>query len=132
MSVHWVPFVLCGAVLVAGLVAHPLGPSSLGFAAGVLALAARSRRSRAGTGAGCSPAWPCSSLGAGGAAVLAAGFALSGRGDPGDLVMYAVGLTLALTAAALAVGAMDRIEELARPASATGSPATSTTASGIT
>ncbi|MFI5907565.1 sensor histidine kinase [Dactylosporangium sp. NPDC051541] len=145
MPVRWVPFVLCGAVLVAGLTARPLDVSSaLGFAAGVLGLAAveavdRGRRVwlvvRLALLALVAPFDPSGltgalfitvpfaayftvgrrtavALGAAGAVLLAVFFAGTGQGDPGDLVMYAVGLTLALTAAAFAVGQMDAVAAL--------------------
>ncbi|WP_433040155.1 sensor histidine kinase [Dactylosporangium sp. CS-033363] len=145
VPVRWVPFVLCGAVLVAGLAAHPLDASTAGFAAGVLALGVveavdRGHRAwllaRVAVLAAVVPFDPdgltgalfitvpfaayfavgrrtAIALGVAGAAVLTAGYALTGRGDPRDLVMYAVGLTLALTAAALAAGGLQRAEELA-------------------
>jgi signal transduction histidine kinase len=146
MPVRWVPFVLCAAVLAAGLAAHPLGPSSAGFAAGVLGLAGvelldRRRPRRALLAArlavlvvvarfdpsGLTGALfitvpfaayftigrrAAIALGVLGAAALSLYFALTGGGDASDLVMYAVGLTLALTAAAVAVGEMDARAEL--------------------
>ncbi|MFB9446360.1 sensor histidine kinase [Dactylosporangium vinaceum] len=145
MPVRWVPFVLCGAVLAAGLTARPLDLSALGFAAGVLALAGvealdRGRRAwlvvRVALLALVAPFDPSGLtgalfitvpfaayftmgrrtavvLGAAGAGLLALFFAAGGAGDVGDLVMYAVGLVLALTAAAFAVGRMDAVAELA-------------------
>ncbi|MEU7876228.1 sensor histidine kinase [Dactylosporangium sp. NPDC049140] len=142
MPIRWVPFVLCGAVLAAGLAAHP----SAGFVAGVLGVAvveALDRRHRGwliarlallalvapfdpgGLTAALFITVPFAAyftvgrrtaiaLGAGGAAALAAGYALTGRGEVSDLVMYAVGLTLALTAAAVAVGEMDARAQLER------------------
>jgi signal transduction histidine kinase len=146
--VAWVPFVLCGAVLAAGLAAHP----SLGFALGVLALAgveALDRRrprkvllaarlallvvvarfDRGGLTGALFVIVPFSAyftfgrrvavgLGLAGAVALAGYFAVAVPGwytdqeSVSDLLMYGVGLTLALSMAAVAVGELHARAEL--------------------
>ncbi|HTJ32294.1 MAG TPA: sensor histidine kinase [Dactylosporangium sp.] len=150
--VRWVPFALCGAVLVAGLFARPLGWPSAAFAAGVLGLAGvealdlrpASRRRGAtllaarlalllvvarfdagGLTGALVIVVPFAAyftfgrrvavaLGLAGAAALAAYYAAAGGGHLSDLLMYLVGLALALAIAAVAVGEMDARAELER------------------
>jgi signal transduction histidine kinase len=144
--VRWVPFVLCGAVLGAGLLAQPLGPSTAWFAAGVLGLAGvelldrrRPRRvllavrlallvvvagfDRSGLTGALFIVVPFAAyltvgrrvaiaIGVGGAGALAGYYALIGGEHVSDLLMYGVGLVLALSVAAVAVGEMHARAEL--------------------
>ncbi|WP_432843509.1 sensor histidine kinase [Dactylosporangium sp. CA-092794] len=144
--VQWVPFLLCAAVLAAGLAARPPLAQAAGFAAGVLGLAGvewldrhRPRRvllaarlalllvvaafDRSGLTGALFIVVPFGAyftfgrrvalaLGLGGAAALAGYYALIGGEHRSDLLMYAVGLVLALSMAAVAVGELHARTEL--------------------